>query len=236
MSPENKAPLLDHALIQAIFLDMDGTLADTDDVYALGIHQALIGLLGDERAERFGRRMVHLLEAPGNFILTLADWLGLDGLLARFLDWSAHRAARKSELQPLPMVPAVRPMLEQLAGRYKLALVSTRNALTVEHFLEQHALAEFFEVVVSSQTVARTKPFPEPLHHAAAVMGVRIEHCLMVGDTVVDVRAAKAAGAQSLSVLCGFGSQAQLERAGTQAVLTSTSELAAFLSAPLAQS
>jgi phosphoglycolate phosphatase-like HAD superfamily hydrolase len=51
----------------------------------------------------------------------------------------------------------------------------------------------------------------------------------MVGDTVTDVRAALAAGAQSLSVLSGFGTEAELQKAGTQAILPSTSSLASFL-------
>ncbi len=56
----------------------------------------------------------------------------------------------------------------------------------------------------------------------------------MIGDTVTDIRAAKAAGAQSLSVLCGFGLEKELRRAGTQEILASTSELAAYLtSTPL---
>ena len=52
----------------------------------------------------------------------------------------------------------------------------------------------------------------------------------MIGDTVTDVRAAKAAGAQSLSVLCGFGQEDELRKAGTNAILPSTSMLATYLS------
>ncbi|NLC29247.1 MAG: hypothetical protein GX773_02195, partial [Chloroflexi bacterium] len=44
------------------------------------------------------------------------------------------------------------------------------------------------------------------------------------------VRAAKAAGAQSLSVLCGFGQEEELRKAGTNAILPSTSMLATYLS------
>ena len=51
----------------------------------------------------------------------------------------------------------------------------------------------------------------------------------MIGDTVVDVRAARAAGAQSLSVLCGFGTEKELRAAGTQAILPSTADLTKLL-------
>jgi ribonucleotide monophosphatase NagD (HAD superfamily) len=51
----------------------------------------------------------------------------------------------------------------------------------------------------------------------------------MIGDTVTDVRAALAAGAQSMSVLCGFGTEKELLKAGTHAVLPSTSLLSTYL-------
>jgi phosphoglycolate phosphatase len=47
----------------------------------------------------------------------------------------------------------------------------------------------------------------------------------MVGDTTLDVRAGVAAGAQTVGVLCGFGEQHELERAGAHLVLDSTADL-----------
>ena len=55
----------------------------------------------------------------------------------------------------------------------------------------------------------------------------------MIGDTVTDVRAALSAGAQSLSVLCGFGTETELIKSGTQEILPSTSMVADFLSGVL---
>jgi phosphoglycolate phosphatase-like HAD superfamily hydrolase len=47
----------------------------------------------------------------------------------------------------------------------------------------------------------------------------------MVGDTTVDIRAGKAAGAQTVGVLCGFGQTEELEQAGADLVLTHTTDL-----------
>ena len=49
---------------------------------------------------------------------------------------------------------------------------------------------------------------------AAQQMQVKPEECLMVGDTTVDIRAGKSAGAQTVGVLCGFGTERELRRAG----------------------
>jgi phosphoglycolate phosphatase len=48
----------------------------------------------------------------------------------------------------------------------------------------------------------------------------------MIGDTTVDIRAGKAAGAQAVGVLCGFGEEAELRQLGADLILKSTSDLA----------
>ena len=60
-------------------------------------------------------------------------------------------------------------------------------------------------------------------------MGVPPAACLMIGDTTVDIRAAKAAGAQAVGVLCGFGELDELLRTGADLILNSTAELVEVL-------
>jgi N-acetyl-D-muramate 6-phosphate phosphatase len=90
-------------------------------------------------------------------------------------------------------------------------------------------LTPYFQCVASGQTAPRTKPFPDPILWAAKQMGVRPEQCLMVGDTTVDIRAGKAARAQTVGVLCGFGERLELERAGADLILEGTWELGGVL-------
>ena len=51
----------------------------------------------------------------------------------------------------------------------------------------------------------------------------------MIGDTTIDMRAGKSAGAQIVGVLCGFGEEPELRRFGAEAILQSTHELASLL-------
>jgi phosphoglycolate phosphatase len=60
-------------------------------------------------------------------------------------------------------------------------------------------------------------------------MQVPPEACLMVGDTIVDIQAGKAAGAQTIGLLCGFGEEHELRRRGADMILSTTSELARLL-------
>jgi len=66
-----------------------------------------------------------------------------------------------------------------------------------------------------------------PVRLAAKQLGLPPEQCVLVGDTSVDVRAAKAAGALAVGVLCGFGDKNDFK--GADLVIESTEQLAAWL-------
>jgi N-acetyl-D-muramate 6-phosphate phosphatase len=83
--------------------------------------------------------------------------------------------------------------------------------------------------VIGSQTTRRMKPHPEPLFFAAAAMGVDPAECLMIGDTTIDIRTGVSAGAQTVGVLCGFGTENELRRTGANLILRTTSDLLAVL-------
>jgi len=222
-------PALNRSRIKALLFDVDGTLADSDDqmIQRLGnLLKPLHFLIPEPKALTFSRRFVMHVESPGNALLVLADRLHMDSFIARVLD---KRARRRADHTSYPVVPGVQQMLQALAPHYPMAVVSSRNALTTHAFLEHNTLERYFAIVVTSQTCPHTKPYPDPLLYAAHALGVPIQDCLMIGDTVVDVRAARAAGAQSLSVLCGFGTEKELLAAGTQAILPSTADLTKFL-------
>ena len=224
---------LDRARIRALIFDVDGTLADTDDNMAYkieGVLKPLHGLFKAGQAQQFSRRFVHFSEGPMNWILNMADRLGVDSWLAYLLDWRAKRDMRiPDKFKVHPQVPGVTPMLEALSHRYPMAVVTNRNEVTTRAFLDSHNLSRFFTVILASQSCRHTKPFADPLIGAAKAMEVPVEDCLMIGDTIVDVHAAIAANAQCLAVLCGFGTEKELLKSGVQEILPSTSQLADFL-------
>ena len=65
----------------------------------------------------------------------------------------------------------------------------------------------------------------DPILWAAEQCGVQPEECLMIGDTTVDIRAGRAAGAQTIGVLSGFGDQKELTRARADLILPSVFDL-----------
>ncbi|MCK5644348.1 MAG: HAD family hydrolase, partial [Gammaproteobacteria bacterium] len=120
-------------------------------------------------------------------------------------------------------------MLAALRDRYRLAVVTTRRLDEAETLLDQYDLRTVFDAVVTRESTWRLKPHPAPIRHAAQLLGVPVENCVMVGDTTVDVKSARRAGAWAVAVLCGFGKREELERAGAHVILEHTSHLSSLL-------
>lgn len=219
---------IDLSKVRGLLFDVDGTLSDTDDHLVERISRYLkpIDWIFKNNPQHFARSIVMVAETPANFLYSLADRLGLDAPLSEIYDkLSRRRHKRKPPNERFWIVPGVEAMLEHFKGLFPMAIVSARDERTTLDFLEHFNLLPFFEVVVTAQTCNRTKPFPDPVIFAAQKLGLPPDHCLMIGDTIVDVRAGKSAGAQTIAVLCGFGSQRELARAGADLIVTSTAEI-----------
>lgn len=222
---------LDPDRIQAICFDIDGTLRDTDDQYTRRFERLFRPfrfLFPGRDAHHVARKFVMWAEGPGNFLMGIPDRLHLDDDLSRFADWLHHRGIGRTSHEYL-MIAGVREMLETLRPRYKMAVVSARPKRGTLGFLEHFSLTPFFDAIAYAQSAVRTKPWPDPILWAAERMGVSPEACVMVGDTTVDLQAGRAAGAQTVGVLCGFGEHAELVREGPDEILPHTTDLAALL-------
>jgi phosphoglycolate phosphatase len=113
-----------------------------------------------------------------------------------------------------------------------MAVVTARSRRDADGFLARHELAHYFAAIVTRESTRRLKPDPEPVRLAAELLSIPAEHCVMVGDTTLDIVAARRAGAMSVGVLCGFGERAELKRAGADAILEHTSLLPSLLTLP----
>lgn len=222
---------LDVGRIQAICFDVDGTLSDTDDLWVSNFSRrfSFLKFLTPQKDMRsIGRWLVMVLETPGNLVYELFDRLHLDDEVASIFNWIAHHNPGRRPKR-FWMVPHGMQLIEFCHQRYPLSIVSARDEKSTRAFLKQFEIEDLFKIVITSQTCKYTKPFPDPILKAAQVKGITPENCLMVGDTTVDIRAGKAAGAQTVGVLCGFGTERELRRAGADLIISDTYELMAIL-------
>jgi phosphoglycolate phosphatase len=213
--------------VQAILFDLDGTLLDTDDMLVEKISGRLEPLSFFDRLyarRKLVRRLIMSLETPLNKFITVLDWLRLEKIVRR---WTKLLRAAYGRRQPTHYVAieGVARMIEQASERYKLAITTTRDRQDAEQFVERFGLEEHLSVIVSRQDVRRLKPHPQPIRRAAERLGVEPQQCVIVGDTTVDVRAGKRAGAMTVAVLCGLGERSELEMLSPDLVLESTAQL-----------
>ena len=233
---------IDLSRVRALCFDVDGTISDTDDhlVAQLAAILDAIPLVSGRRAERLARQVVMGAETPVHAAYAMLDRLGLDAPLdrlrsriratrARGADPAHTRNPEAADEVPHDMVAGVQEMLVKLAALYPMCTITTGGAARVERFLKHYGVREHFTSIVGAQTTPRMKPHPEPLLYAAKAMGVEPAACLMIGDTPIDIRTGKSAGAQTVGVLCGFGTESELRRAGANLILRTTSDLLAVL-------
>ncbi len=222
---------LDIDRIQAICFDVDGTLSDTDDLWVnnFATRLSFLRFLSTKKDLRFfARSMLMALETPGNLVYELLDRIHLDDDVANIYNWLAKHKTGRDPTQ-FWMVPRGLELLQYCHQRYPLAIVSARDEKSTLAFLHQFNIQGLFGSIITAQTCTYTKPFPDPIIRAAHDHGILPENCLMVGDTTVDIRAGKAAGAQTVAVLCGFGTEKELRAAGADLILTQTYELMTIL-------
>lgn len=216
--------------IHAILFDVDGTLSDTDDVMVAELAELLYPfhfVFPGKDLIKLARGLVMETEAPANFLIGIPDRLGLDKEVFALKDWFVRQAKLKTK--PFQIIPGIKAMLEDLSRCYPLAVVSARDTSSTMAFINQFDLADYFKCIATDQTCEHTKPFPDPLIWAAQELGVTPDACLMVGDTSVDIRAGKAAGTQTIGVLCGFGEERELRQLGADLILSTTPELVQVL-------
>jgi HAD superfamily hydrolase (TIGR01549 family) len=218
---------IDTDRVQALCFDVDGTLRDTDDQLVLRLSRSLGWsrfIYPEFNPQTFARKVIMAIENPGNLLLGLPDRLGLDHHLAsasKKLSWLRPRKKTSHFL----MIPGVKDLLAHLYPHYPMAVVSARDERNTLEFLDHFELRSYFQTIVTAQTCRYTKPFPDPVLYAARAMGVQSANCLMIGDTTVDIRSGRSAGAQTIGVLCGFGEESELRRAGADHIMANTPDL-----------
>lgn len=120
-------------------------------------------------------------------------------------------------LQHMTMEPGLREILKKLRMKYKTAIATSRSD-TMGILLDEHNLADDFDMVVTSLDVSRPKPFPDQLDKILRHFGLAPEEALYIGDSAMDEGAAIAAGVpfiayrnSSLAALAHIDELMQLE-------------------------
>jgi len=212
--PPSFASLVLQRKAQALLFDLDGTLAETDNALVQKWARKLdrIPLLHNLfDSTQLARRAVMRLHRPANALLTLLDVLGLDARSLAISEWVRQLYGQRKPEEFVAVDGAI-ALLRELRKTYRLALTTTRGRADVDRFIAQFGLDGEFTAIVTRDDVKRLKPHAEPVQRAAQELELSPEQCIVIGDTSMDIRAGKRAGALTVGVLSGFGEAHWLKR------------------------
>jgi phosphoglycolate phosphatase len=214
-----------------ILIDVDGTLVDTIPDLAFCINEMMVQL----DMPRRGEARVRLWVGNGTERLIKRALTGrMNGepdedlyqrALPIFLNFYAQNISKRSRLYD-----GVREGLAGLrAADMRLGAVTNKPERFTLPLLKQMHLLDYFEIVVSGDSLPRKKPDPLPLLHAAEVMSIAPAHALMLGDSETDVIAARAAGFQIVCVSYGYNHGENICDVNPDAVIDSIAEFKTLL-------
>ena len=205
-----------------VLFDFDGTLADTIPLIVASYRHTIATVLGEEAADAelrswIGRPLQPVLEEryPGR---------GAE-LTEVYRAWNL---ANHDAL--IETVEGIATLLDDLhAAGASSGVVSSKRLETVQLGLRAVDLDHRIDVLAGMDETSRHKPDPEPLLYAASRLGAAPADCVYIGDAVVDVQAARAAGMAAVAVTWGAGERALLEAAHPAAVVDDVAALRAVL-------
>ncbi|MEQ6342871.1 MAG: phosphoglycolate phosphatase [Gammaproteobacteria bacterium] len=216
---------------QMVLVDLDGTLVDSVPDLAFCVDAMM------QRLDMPSRGEARVREWVGNGVERLVrralinqldgepDEALFEKALPIFMGLYAENTSKRSHLYP-----GVREGLDYLVGAgYKLGCVTNKAAAFTEPLLKDMGIYDCFSIVVSGDTVPKKKPDPMPLLHACAFFGVAPQDALMVGDSMSDVKAARAAGFQIVCLTYGYNHGIDIRESQPDAVIDSMAELQGLL-------
>jgi phosphoglycolate phosphatase len=216
---------------EMILIDVDGTLVDSVPDLAFCV---------DAMMQKLGRPPwgeAHVRNWVGNGVERLVrraltgtldgepDETEFQRAYPVFLELYAVNTSLRSHLYP-----GVREGLDLLkSAGYKLGCVTNKAAQFTEPLLRDLGVRDDFSIVISGDTLPQKKPDPAPLLHGAGFFGCPPEQCMMIGDSVSDVHAARAAGFQIVCMSYGYNHGVAIRDSHPDAVIDSLTEILPLL-------
>lgn len=219
--------------VRVVMFDLDGTLLDTAPQIAEAANRMLVAL---------GKPMLPQAQ------ITTYIGEGVQNLIKRCLVGSMHGEPSEQEFaraQPLyhgfyeanatasQVFAGVLPALQQLKKQgYRLACVTNKPEKFTLPLLQHAGLADFFEIVVSGDTLPKKKPDPLPLLHICQKLGTLPAEAVLVGDSETDIQAAHAAGCFVVTVPYGYNQGRAIDVATVDAMVQQLTEVENLLELP----
>lgn len=186
-------------MIRACIFDMDDLLVRSGPLWRIA-ETALLQRLGHDWSAELSQRYkgMNTLDVARTVHEALCPDLDVTScqqvIRSRLID------EFKRGVEPMPGAVA---LVKRLCGHYPLALASGSPPEGIQLALGAAGIADCFNVIISSESVARGKPHPDVFLKAAELLGAKPAECVVFEDSLVGVMAAKAAGMYCFAVPSG---------------------------------
>jgi phosphoglycolate phosphatase len=201
-------PTIDDLRPCTILFDLDGTLIDSTEAILESFARSF-EILGGEVPD------TEAIKAQvGHPLTDMYRALGVDE--DRIDDYvrTYKENYRQVHTQKTVLLPGAEEAVKRAAEFARLGIVTTKTGRYSRELMEHFGLMKYFDVLIGSEDVSRHKPHPEPVLSALERMGCSSEGCWMVGDTCMDLEAARRAGIEGIGLLCGYGREEDLRSCG----------------------
>ncbi len=217
----------------AVLFDLDGTLLDTAEDIACALNlaladQGLPGLATDEVRLMIGRGVPTLIQRALARLAAAGGTADPAQLLARFhVHYQGISATGKLRTRVYPGVIA--GLIALKAAPVQIGVVTNKPQAAALDLLNRFFLIEWIDVLVGGDCGLPQKPAPQPLLRACEELRVPAAQALMVGDSLTDVLAARAAGMPVVCVPYGYNEGRDPRELPCDAIIESVAELPALL-------
>ncbi len=202
---------------------MDGTITKFNLDYMAARRRAL------EELEKLGLRTPEMTEQVNLFVILqeLKDSCEpekFSKLRSTFYGFFEEMELKAAE--DVSIYPGAEKTLQELHAKHlKIGLVTNNSRAGTELTLKRHHLEPFLDAVVTRDDCEEMKPASAPIKKILAQLGVSTEAAILVGDGVMDIMAAKAAGLISVAVSTGPFPIERILKAEPDYILGSINEL-----------
>ena len=187
-------------MYQAVILDIDGTLVDSNDAHA----RAWVDVLAAHGRRVAFERVRPLIGIGSDKLLPTLTDIDPDSPEGSAIADERSRVFSHDYLPHLRPTPGAQALLEALRDdRKKLYVATSAKDAELRDLLRIAGALRLVEHSLSSDAVARSKPDPDIVQAAVAATGCRAQDVIMLGDTPYDVEAATRAGVGIIALRCG---------------------------------
>lgn len=209
--------------LKAVVIDLDGTLLNTapDLAEAATRMAAELGLppIGLDTIKTYiGNGVSRLVKR----VLTRDMDAEPDApLFARALPVYEKHYAEVVSRESCPFPGVVDGLQAMKTAGYRLACITNKAEKFTVPLLKDTGLFDYFELILSGDTLPKRKPDPLPLQHACQFFGITPSELLLIGDSLNDTQAARAAGCHVFCVPYGYNRGRSVEELDLDAVVPS---------------